>query len=1370
MKKQNYYIGLDMGTDSVGYAAADEQYELCRFKGEPMWGTVLFEGANSAAERRSFRTDRRRLDRRQQRVKLIRELFAKEISKTDDGFFKRIEESRRYPESEEEKVRLFDTYENQKAYAEKYPTIHHLLSELMESTEAHDVRLVYIACAWLAAHRGHFLSEVDKKNIAGVTDFKTVYDNLAEFITRDNEYSLPWNTNADLNEVRNALKASGVKNKAKLLTSALFGSEKVPNAVNDETEYNYQLVLNLICGGDAELKKLFGKEEYGDLNEKKANLGMPDEIIAEIMSELEEREAELISVLKSVYDWSVLTNILNGRETISQAKVEIYERHGRDLKLLKYFVKKYAPEKYCAIFRQLEKEENQKNDEFKKGYSAYVGKIKADAKDAKKSVGKEDFCRYIKSVFKSVKPDAGDKEAFDDMMMRLDSNTFMPKQVESDNRVIPYQLYWHELNKIIENAKNYLPFLSEADEDGITAADKILSVFEFKIPYYVGPLKENRQDDSKFNHWLVRKAEGRIYPWNFEEKVDLDASENAFIRKMTNSCTYLPGEDVLPKNSLLYSAFEVLNEINCIKVGGTEITPEQKQGIYSSVFMKYGKVTPKRICEYLKVDTDQISGIDKTVKSSLKSFLDFKNLMNSGKLGTSDVEKIIERAAYSEDKPRLARWIKKEYPQLDECDVKYISNLKLKEFGRLSKKLLCGIEGAVSGETGEPMTIIRTMWETNCNFMQVMSDKFDFGKKTDEYAEEYYGGKKKSISERLEEMRIPNLEKRPIIRSLEIVKEIAKVRECDPKRIFIEMARGSEADREKGKNAKKRYNQIIELYKKVKDEDVPHLLEELEGLGEDKHNKLQKNDLFLYFIQLGRCMYTGEKIEINSIISKTGEWNREHIYPRSEVKDDSILNNIVLVKSEVNGAKNADFPIKPEIRRNMRGYWEYLHKNKLITDEKFKRLTRNTPLTDDEKFEFINRQLVETRQSTKAAAKLLKELYPNTEIVYVKAGNVSDFRNEFEVLKSRAVNDLHHAKDAYLNIVVGNVYHCKFSRQFWKQSQNNNPKPEFVFNHPVVCGGETVWNGARHKERVCEIARKNTAHLKKHSYCQKGGFFDQNPVSKGEGLVPLKKGLPTEIYGGYKKTTASFFVFVKYTAGKKQDIMLMPVELLYADKFKADADGFAVEYAKKTVSAIVGKDVDNLEFLFKGRIVKINTVLSLDGLRVCITGKSSGGKKIAVSCLTPFKTSPENEDYIKRLESFENKKKKNENIFFSEKYHEITAEQNIALYDCFIEKMKNPPYRYRPANPCETLEKGREKFIALTAEEQIPVLLAILGLFGRAKSADLTAVGGAGQTGVAALSSLLSNWKKSYTDVRIIDQSASGIFEKISDVNLLDLL
>ncbi len=65
MEKKKYYLGLDIGTDSVGYAVSWEDYSLCKFHGEPMGGTTLFESANQCDDRRSFRTARRRLDRRQ---------------------------------------------------------------------------------------------------------------------------------------------------------------------------------------------------------------------------------------------------------------------------------------------------------------------------------------------------------------------------------------------------------------------------------------------------------------------------------------------------------------------------------------------------------------------------------------------------------------------------------------------------------------------------------------------------------------------------------------------------------------------------------------------------------------------------------------------------------------------------------------------------------------------------------------------------------------------------------------------------------------------------------------------------------------------------------------------------------------------------------------------------------------------------------------------------------------------------------------------------------------------------------------------------------------------------------------------------------
>ena len=69
-KVDEYYVGFDIGTNSVGYAVTDKNYNLIKHGGEPMWGSHVFEAASTAQERRTFRTARRRNDRKKQRIKI----------------------------------------------------------------------------------------------------------------------------------------------------------------------------------------------------------------------------------------------------------------------------------------------------------------------------------------------------------------------------------------------------------------------------------------------------------------------------------------------------------------------------------------------------------------------------------------------------------------------------------------------------------------------------------------------------------------------------------------------------------------------------------------------------------------------------------------------------------------------------------------------------------------------------------------------------------------------------------------------------------------------------------------------------------------------------------------------------------------------------------------------------------------------------------------------------------------------------------------------------------------------------------------------------------------------------------------------------
>jgi CRISPR-associated endonuclease Csn1 len=83
--------------------------------------------------------------------------------------------------------------------------------------------------------------------------------------------------------------------------------------------------------------------------------------------------------------------------------------------------------------------------------------------------------------------------------------------------------------------------------------------------------------------------------------------------------------------------------------------------------------------------------------------------------------------------------------------------------------------------------------------------------------------------------------------------------------IFIEMARGATEDQKKRKNS--RLDQIKALYEKIDEEEVRELNDQLESWGDTAHNKLQSDKIFLYFTQLGKCLYSGEKISLESVLA-----------------------------------------------------------------------------------------------------------------------------------------------------------------------------------------------------------------------------------------------------------------------------------------------------------------------------------------------------------------------------------------------------------------------------------------------------------------------------------------------------------------------
>ena len=85
--------------------------------------------------------------------------------------------------------------------------------------------------------------------------------------------------------------------------------------------------------------------------------------------------------------------------------------------------------------------------------------------------------------------------------------------------------------------------------------------------------------------------------------------------------------------------------------------------------------------------------------------------------------------------------------------------------------------------------------------------------------------------------------------------------------------------------------------------------------------------------------------------------------------------------------------------------------------------------------------------------------------------------------------------------------------------------------------------------------------------------------------------------------------------------------------------------------------------------------------------------------------------YLKKLMKFVNENNINKNKLEVTPYMELSAKENIKLYDIFIQKLTTGIYSKRPANPVEKLINARDIFIELTVKEQCIVLSEILHLF-----------------------------------------------------------
>lgn len=1166
---RRYHLGLDIGTNSIGWTAIDDHFSLLRVKGKNAIGVRTFKEGETAADRRGFRTARRRLSRRRWRLQFLDDFFAPYLAEVDPNFLARLKQSdisAKDPAKNQEFMgKLLFPDQEATVNGNGYPTliqmrkemsaekaadfpvfnIYQLRYALMNEKRKFDLREIYLAVHHIVKYRGNFLNNtsVDKFK-ANQIDFNKSFETLNDLFRQVQPTTSFQIDLTKVDELGKLLldtkqkKADRQKAAAKLLPLIEDGTDKEIVKAHQQTARE---ISKLILGYKAKAGLILQNNLDQTLDMSTEN---SDDQLMQIAEELDDYQKELINQLSLLYSQIMLNEIVPNGETVSASMLNRYYKHRRQLKELKT---------YGAA------QDKKTREQLDHLYAEYIGQVPKDSKF--------DFTKDLKKLMD--KSDLGQK-----IKGEIEAGNYLPKQRTSANGVIPHQMHQQELDQIIENQKEYYPWLAEPNPVEKNIKNKNAKYYldqlvSFRVPYYVGPMitLADQQKTSKASFaWAVRKEAGKITPWNFYDKIDREKSANNFIKRMTHKDTYLLSEDVLPASSLLYQKYTVLDELNNIRVNGRKLQPALKQAIYTDLFKKRKTVNLKALTNFLTVHEPtltkpKIKGLSngRSFNSSLGTYIDMSKILGNRVDDLNyrdDIEKIIEWSTVFEDSEIYGDKLQ-EIQWLTNKQREKLVRKRYQGWGRLSKKLLTGI----TDENGQ--RIIDLMWDTNKNFMQIVHQPV-FEEQITELNQQLLQDADKAplevVDDILADAYTSPQNKKAIRQVVKVVADVVKAVGNAPASISIEFARNEDRNKEL-KNSRRR--SIEKLYHETAEKLVKqtNLLEEL-GNVKDLNDRY-----YLYFTQAGRDMYDGTPINIDEIST---HYEIDHILPQSFLKDNS-LDNRVLVKKSENAAKSDRVPAKI-YGAKMRDFWKQLKESQLISNRKYLNLTTDPEQVDKYQMQgFVHRQLVETRQIIKLAANIFGSLYPDSAVIETRAELTKQLREKFSLYKVRDVNDYHHAVDAYLTAFAGHYLYQRYPKlrpmfvygDYAKIYADDLKRLRSVnlfhdlekdqYNSGTAVNPETkekIVDVDWLSDYVSKIQHFKYMLISKAVYVKHGKLYDATiaPASKvatKSNPIKIKNSKPVDIYGAYTHEVAAYMAIVRVNGKKpKYKVVSVPVRML----------------------------------------------------------------------------------------------------------------------------------------------------------------------------------------------------------------------------------
>ena len=492
---------------------------------------------------------------------------------------------------------------------------------------------------------------------------------------------------------------------------------------------------------------------------------------------------------------------------------------------------------------------------------------------------------------------------------------------------------------------------------------------------------------------------GRIFDENGNVKVSM-------IEKMTGKCSIFVEELRAPSKSPSAEFFNLLNDLNNLKLHDGPIDITVKQDLVKTAFEK-GSITPKAIAKVLGADEEEITGfrIDKDSKpliTKLEGFNTFRKIFNeygiSNELSNFDLlDNIAVILTKTKVKSERINELKDKCGDLP-C-VEELANLgKFTTYHSLSLKAL--------------RIMNEELYNTEMNQMQILhlSNKFDI-------TQTHFNQKgKKKISVDDEAILSP-VAMRSYRQAIKVVNAVrSKYGELDS--IIVETTRDKNSSEER-----KRISESQKYYEKI-NKKANELLEKYPNI---KPNSKLIMKLRLYEEQGAKTAYTQQPIDLDLLICDSDAYEIDHIIPISVSLDDSI-NNKALVSRQENQEKGQLSPLMAYEKHKFtngnldvyKAFIKGLFSKKCISRKKYLNYMFEKDINKYENMkEFIARNLVDTSYANRLVFNTLMNYFKDngigTKVFTVRGQATSAFRKRIKGLeKDRDVDYSHHAIDALI--------------------------------------------------------------------------------------------------------------------------------------------------------------------------------------------------------------------------------------------------------------------------------------------------------------------------------------------------------------------